>query len=401
MNITPDSTFKWSTNLDRTKGNAPNHIFNAVKKTFGTTLNPFIIYYKLSVKVLRSGLKIVVVLYSEMAEKVGRVIASVALCSVSLKFLFHIRSFYNYSKKLEHNYRLSDKEGMAWSAAELLVKPLFIANGFLTFGKSLQTLYGITWIQLFSIAVTPIALGLLCYSTIRRLYRTLMLINEYFHLPTHINADYQKFSEENYIEMVSYIKNKVDVTEKEMEEIREETLQRYKIIVKEKPFQEEFLISPEEKPCGEIFKPTKNHPQLDELEKLANDHFKREIKLLKSRKINRLKRRTDKRIVKYMMATNWLISSPSSDTVKKEKVFAALQDIKKLTIRRLVFDIGKTFFNSMEIGVYFVPGYFPAIITQNPLTITLSKTAFSIFKHIFIDKRMNYGLKNPEFYPPA
>lgn len=399
--IRPSSALRFHSPVHLT-GDSPKKSILIARIILGDFADEFIRYYKLGVKILNTILKVVVLNYSELAEKVGRVVASIALFTLSLKFIVQLKSIYMDSKRFERNYRLSDREGIVASFAAMVIKPFEIIDGILSLGKSLNTLYGLTWIQLFTLATTPIAVALLCYATISRIYKALMIGLEFSELP-HINSDRKKFTPENSVEVINYLQKKVGITPQEREKIEIDTIQRYKIVLREKgsdqsSIQKNSKREKVEKQTDELFKTSNLNPKLDQLETLANDHFRREIKLLKQRKINRLKRRIDKKTVKYMKTAHQFFNNSDNSQAALKKTFKTYHDIKKLVIRRTVFNVGKMLFSVAKVIAYIASLFFITLNPVIPFLLTLSSTAFSIFKHVFTYQRMNHGLKNPEFY---
>lgn len=354
-------------------------VLQVAKETFANIAKEFYKYFKLTTKVLKNILKAITVVFTDTEEKVGKAIAYLGLGSI-LKAAFNLKSIYDDSIELDNCIKIQDAEGIAWSTMDLLVKPFDIASNLLSFGKSLDKIVGITWIALFSAVVFPLSLALLCYETVKSLYNTIMIGIELSEMPNWDCPDH-------YAEFSAYLEKKVGVTREERSAIEQE-------------IGEEFLLEFEDlkhprlpRDAYEAASPNREFAAnaLDEIKRVE---LNRRIEVLKDRKINRLGRHTDKKIAAYMLkAKEFIEANPGKD----QKAAQALDDLKKMTVRKLILNSGETLFNIADLILTVVSMIFPLLTPILPITLSLANTGFSVGKKFYQEYGMTSGLANPEF----
>jgi len=341
-------------------------------------------YCKLTVKILKSILKVVVLAYSELEEKVSKAIAFIGLISI-IKPVVYSYALYENTKDLDKSIKLKDDWGIAFASFEMLAKPCEIVNGLLSFGKSLNKIMGITWITMFSAVTAPLALGLIIYDTIKSLYKMIMISIEFHQMPkTAVN--------ENYTDFRIYLEKKIGVTPQERQKIEDAIQKKYEIVLHtEKKSDDPIVILP-----SLTVNSSRESGVIESLEKKAKKEFNKRIEVIKDRKISRLKRNTDKKIVEYLLNTkDYLEEFPG----KQHTAEKALEDIRKLVTRKLTLNVGESVFCVAEAIMYIVSMIFPTISTVIPVSFSLTKTAFSISKTLYQDLAMKRGLNLPQFYP--
>ncbi len=353
-------------------------VLQVAKETFANIAKEFYKYFKLTTKIIKNILKVITVLFTDTEEKVGKAIAYLGLGSI-LKAAFNLKSIYDESLELDNCIKIRDAEGIAWSTLDLLAKPFDIASNLLSFGKSLDKIVGITWISLFSAVVFPLSLALLCYQTVKSIYNTIMIGIEFSEMPNW-NCRNQ------YGEFRTYLEEKIGVTTEERLAI-------------EKEIREEFLLDFEDLkhlrlPRGPLERVTPARELAESLDAVKRQELNRRIEVLKDRKINRLGRHTDKKIVAYMLkAKEFIDANPGKEQIAAQ----ALDDLKKMTVRKLILNTGETLFNIADLVLTVVYMIFPLLTPILPITLSLANTGFSVGKKFYQEYGLTAGLANPEF----
>ncbi len=358
-------------------------VLEVAKDTFNKIEKEFKFYYKIVMKIVKSTHKLIGHAFSETEEKINKLINYLGLASI-LKAGFILKSFYDDSVELEKCVRIGDTEGIIWKSLDLAIKPFDLGNSILSFGKSLDKIIGISWITLFSFVVAPLSLALLCYETIKSVYNLIMISIELSQMPT--SAD-----RAHYLDFRNYLEEKVGVTKAERKKIEAEVQDEYSIIFASLKHKKNSRISLSPK----IFVRPREKA-LETLEREAEKELNKRVEVLKDRKINRLERHIDRKIVAYMKkAKEYVDENPGKD-ISAEHI---LSDIRMLTIRKLIFNVGDTLFNIAEVIMSIVSMIIPYLTAVVPLGLSLASTGFSITKNFYQTYGMGNGLHNPEFYP--
>lgn len=343
-------------------------------------------YYKITEKVLKTVLKAVKASMTETEEKVNQAIAWLGLSSI-ISACFNIKSFFSNSIELEKCIKIKDIEGLLWALLELIKEPFDFASNLISFGKSLDKLIGITWIALFSVVTSPLSLALSCFDTIKSIYDTVMIAIEYSEMPNWDASDSSlKFKE--------YLNRKLGVTENELKQIEKEVLEDYKLEIKNSKYQRDATNSSVKNWENAPLYQSEPRADPDNLQISMERDLAQRVQIVKDRKRKILQRHTDKKIVSYMLeAKRFIEESPGKD----HKAETALEDLKKMTARKIALNSSDTFFSIANITISVVAMIFPLLHPAVQISFSLAKCGFSIGKKFYQEYGLTSGLVNPEF----
>lgn len=284
-----------------------NHVFETVRDELWS-------YIKNVYQLFRRGFKIVAVKIPKFEPKMLKAIAALGLLH-AINVAFILSKYPANIKDFLSNLSMKDIEGVVLSGISLLMNPLDALDSTITFATSASTLGLMPVIAVFSIIALPIAITLLGYATLKGTYDLIRLGIHKHQLPKEVKtqADLQKLKLQ--------LEKKVSVTAAEREKIER---------------------------------------------KYAGDGKKilHKIEVLKSRKINILKRQTDAKIVNQM--TN-LLERIKQDPTGIGIVNGTLSDTHTLMNRKIVVGVTGTAANIAMLVAVVVS----AIFAISPLVIPI------------------------------
>ena len=231
--------------------------------------------------------------------------------------------------KFKSEILVNDKEGITWSAVNLVKDYFELTERLVSIGTTFEKLnfFNLPFISLFSMVSLPLELTLLTFNTVDNIYK---LIKNSIELHSLTKLITKKRRTEN---IIHYLDSKVGITEKEITDIVNSVYKECGIIhigdkhlygpspfdskpdaFATKQLSEKFTltaIAEKNDPLSRKKSPPPyieilglNKPidsQKTKLQQEAQKEVKRRIKVLKARKLNRLERNSNRKIVNYML----------------------------------------------------------------------------------------------------
>ena len=295
-------------------------------------------YLKNIYQIARRGFKIVAVKIPKFEPKMLKAIAALGLAH-AINVALIISKYPSNINDFLSNLTMNDIEGVVLSGISLLMNPLDAIDSAITFATSAATLELIPVITIFSMIALPIAITLLSYGCLKGVY-DLVRLGIHKHQTPHQVATMSEMHK-----LKAQLEKKIRVTTEERSEI-------------------------ETKYAGDSKKI--NH----------------KIEVLKSRKINILKRHTDQIIVNIM--TN-LLEHLESNPKALGKTNEALSDIHTLMNRKITTRVVSTVTTMAMLTSIVASVQFPVSALLIPI-VALIKHTISIAQSIYIENLYTAGL---------
>lgn len=342
-------------------------------------------FIKEAAKICKSALKITVYVNDRLENKISKVITYLGLLS-GIKLIFAAKGLYTDAEELKRCIVLKEGEGITLNLINVLSLPFDIASSILSFANTLHKLGAFSWLPLFSIVALPLSAGLLLYQTIRGLYDLGMLGFEFSQM-------FKEINNENFTDFRIYLDKKIGITDEERRKVEMEVGSKHECILRSsKDGKRSDIHIPleifDKSPSSDLNPDTVD--QIIALEDKAEKEIKRRIKVIKSGKINRMKRHTDSKIVDIMLYIRKHLKNNPADMLNARK---ALSDIRKLSIRKIVLNSIESLFNLGELTMFGAELALPTVMTVPLLSFSLAKSCVSAAKTAYKSFAMHRGLE--------
>jgi len=308
---------------------------NRAKLSFGYLENKVWPYIKNGSNMIKSSLKAALIKCPKLKFRFGQAIAGIGFLS-GIAFFLTLKSIFWSTKSnpssisiLKENVSLHDQEGILMGVIGLIMDPMSAMGDLSIFYDSLSQLPKIPTVKFFNMIALPLAFTSLSFGTVKGVY-------EIVRSGIHLHRIQREIDAGNLDQLRKYIKEQLDVTDKERQKIE----QKY----------------PEYK-----------------------DRI-RMVKILKDKKRNVLSRQTHKKVANIMLDLQEQLEKNPNDVDTANK---SLKDMHKLTKRKIKVGAVGILLNVallVTLVTSAVLGVVPAIVIP---IILVTKAGWAISKHVY------------------
>ncbi|CCB90567.1 putative membrane protein [Waddlia chondrophila 2032/99] len=294
-------------------------------------------YIRNSYQIARRGMKIIAIKIPKFQPKMLKAIAALGLAH-AVNAVLILSQYPSDIKKFLQNLSIHDIEGLVLSGFSLLTTPLSALDSAITFFESASTLKLFPVVTAFSVIALPIAITLLGYASIRGIYDL-------------INKGIQKHQIPKEVK-----------TMRDLRKLREDLEKKLRVTLEEQNKIEEKYSGNSEK-------------------------IQRKIEILRTKKINKVKRHTDEKILKIMTQLLDQLEKGSNLTKTNQK----LSDIHLLMNRKITVGVIGTASNIAMLTTLAIAIVFPISALAIP-TIALIKHTINISQQLYMENFYTKGI---------
>ena len=322
---------------DTRSSNRKQSIESIVSKLFHDFRDNVWGFTNYSVQVVRRSIQISARVIPRFEDKMLRVFSSLGLIS-GISALLTLSKYPESVNSFSKNLSLQDIEGAVLSGCSLIINPLDMLDSAITFSNSLAAIGVVPVVTVFSTLGLPIALTLLGYATTKGLYDSIQL-------SCHLNQLPSKASSESIPKLLNILENKLTVTNSER-----------------KAIEKRYVKDPE--------------------------RAKRRIEILQDKKINKLTRQTDQKVVAKMSEMlDEIRNGPGNLNALNSTLFQTRTLMKR---KLVVLCIGNL--SSFSLWATLASTYVFQVSAVALPALVLSRNAFLLGKLVYMQEFYHKGI---------